>query len=139
MSDLDELITQAQTAKKTLDGFYAATKAIEKKRQAATREYEALCRNIHAAVGPLKERTLTTNLSRSRYYEIVTCTADTYYVRPVMRTGKPGKEGGDYTRKVKFVGSLLPVTDESDPVYTKWQRNKICNTLEGKEAGLEWL
>lgn len=134
MSDLDELITQAQTAKKTLDGFYAATKAIEKKRQAATRAYEALCRNIHAVTGPLKERTLTTNLTRSRYYEIENVNPERYFVTAI--TKNTGKQG---TRRVKIIGSLLPVTDESDPVYTKWKRNKICETLEGKEAGLEWL
>lgn len=135
MSDLNDRIAQYLATKKTLSQMHAANKAVAKKLQAAMHEHEKACYGVHLAVGDLHPNMLVTNVSRSRYFEVeqahIAFSPARYYVKPICRnTGKPGKE--TYRGKVRLAGSLLPVTDDQDPVYVKWNRLRVLKNLEGQ-------
>lgn len=131
MSDIDALIAEYRATRKTYAQLMAAKQAVEKKFQAAARLHEQACRALHQHIGPLAPKTLTTNIERSRYYEIEHVAEARYGVRAIQRhTGKPGK--AVWQNRSRAVGSLLPMTDDNDPVYAKWKRLKIVEALEGK-------
>ena len=139
--ELEQLIEAYKPINTHYSHLYAAHQAINKKLMQANQDRSNLYHKVDARIGPIAPGTLTTNLERSRYFEVQGISAMAYTVKPVHKhTGKWAPEGKRpwQTGRRQF-GSLIPMTDPNDPTYIKWHKEKICRRLQGLDDANDTL